>query len=57
VKLHTREFAEATTGPGGQAGLLEAARALALTALELARSPAARQAVARDAGTPPAPRS
>jgi amidohydrolase len=49
LKLHTRGFAEATTGPEGEAGLLEAARALALTARELARCPEARQAVARGA--------
>ena len=49
LQLHTREFAQATTSPEGEAGLLEAARALALTALELARSPEAREAVARDA--------
>jgi amidohydrolase len=49
LKLHTRAFAEATTGPQGEAGLLEAARALALTARELVRCPAARQAVAQEA--------
>ncbi len=48
LKLHTREFAEATRTPEGEAGLLEAARALALTARELARSDAARAAVERD---------
>ncbi len=46
LQLHTRAFAEATAGPQGDAGLLEAARALALTVLELARSPATREAVA-----------
>ncbi len=50
LQLHTRAFARATTGPAGEAGLLEAARALALTIHELARSPAARAAVARAAG-------
>jgi len=45
LTLHTREFAAATTAPDGQAGLLEAARALALTAHTLARSPEARRAV------------
>jgi amidohydrolase len=50
LQLHTRAFAEATTGPRGEAGLLEAARALALTAQVLARSPAAREAVAAEAG-------
>jgi len=49
LQLHTREFAAATTRPRGEEGLLEAARALALTALELARSPALREAVARAA--------
>jgi amidohydrolase len=46
LRLHSREFAEAAAGPGGEAGLLEAARALALTIQTLARSPRARQALA-----------
>jgi len=46
LQLHTREFAEATTAPEGEAGMLEAARALALTVWQLARVPSARQAVA-----------
>ena len=46
LQLHTREFAEATQRPSGEAGLLEAARALALTILDLARDPEARRAVA-----------
>jgi amidohydrolase len=45
LKLHTREFAEAVASPRGEAGLLEAARALALTAHEFARSERARKAV------------
>jgi amidohydrolase len=45
--LHTRAFAEATTTAEGESGMLEAARALALTVWELARSHAARQALAR----------
>ena len=45
LQLHTREFAEATQRPMGQAGLLEAARALALTIAELAAAPDARDAV------------
>ncbi len=49
LQLHTREFAEATSRPSGEAGMLEAARALALTIHELARSEAARRAVAADA--------
>jgi amidohydrolase len=47
LRLHTRAFAEATTSPDGEAGLLEAARALALTLHELARSREAREEVAR----------
>jgi amidohydrolase len=46
LQLHTREFAAATTSARGEQGLLEGARALALTVLELARSPDARAAVA-----------
>jgi metal-dependent amidase/aminoacylase/carboxypeptidase family protein len=46
LQLHTRAFAEATKSPAGAAGLLEGARALALTVLELARTEAARAAVA-----------
>ena len=45
LQLHTRAFAQATTSPQGEAGLLEAARALALTAAELALDPALRAAV------------
>ena len=45
LQLHTREFAEATTRPMGEAGLLEAARALALTILDLARHEPTRRAV------------
>jgi amidohydrolase len=48
LPLHTREFAAAAAGPGGEAGLLEGARALALSVLELVRTPAARQAVAEE---------
>jgi amidohydrolase len=48
LQLHTRDFAEATTTPAGQAGLLEAARALALSVLDLARSEDARMAVAEE---------
>jgi amidohydrolase len=48
LKLHTREFAQASATAKGEAGLLEAARALALTAQELARSPEARLAVAAE---------
>ena len=51
LQLHTREFAEATRSPSGEAGLLEAARALALTILELVRSEPARRAVVEAAGT------
>jgi len=46
LKLHTREFAEATVSARGDAGLLEAARALALTVGILVGSDDARAAVA-----------
>ncbi len=45
LQLHTREFAEATRRPTGEEGLLEAARALALTIAELAASPELREEV------------
>jgi len=48
LELHTRAFAEATTGPQGDAGLREAARSLALTIRELARSPSLRAEVAEE---------
>jgi amidohydrolase len=48
LQLHTREFAAATSTPAGEAGLLEAARALALSVLELARSAETRRAVAEE---------
>ena len=50
LELHTRAFAAATTGPRGEAGLLEAARALALTVTALASSREARDAVAAAGG-------
>lgn len=53
LELHTRAFAEASASPAGEAGLLEGARALALTVAALARSPEAREAVARDGKGPP----
>ncbi|MBT40827.1 MAG: hydrolase [Deltaproteobacteria bacterium] len=46
LQLHTRAFAEAAGTPAGEAGMLEAARALALTVLALTREPEARRAVA-----------
>jgi len=45
LQLHTRAFAAATTSPHGEAGLLEAARALGLCVLELALDPEARTRV------------
>ncbi len=45
LQLHTRAFAEATMSEQGEAGLLEAARALALTLHELATHPEARAEV------------
>jgi metal-dependent amidase/aminoacylase/carboxypeptidase family protein len=46
LELHTRAFAEAARGPEAEAGLLEGARALALTVQELARRPELRAEVA-----------
>ncbi len=46
LDLHTRAFADAAVSPAGEAGLLEAARALALTVADLARSAPDRAAVA-----------
>ncbi len=48
LKLHTRAFAEASASPGGEQGLLEGARALALTIAELARNAAIRGAVSAE---------
>jgi len=49
LQLHTRAFADATHSETGERGLLEAARALALSIHELARDPSSRDAVARAA--------
>jgi amidohydrolase len=48
LQLHTRAFADAAASEAGLAGLAEAARALALTVLELARDPALRKRVAEE---------
>jgi len=48
LELHTRELAAAAASEAGMRGLLEAARALALSVHELARDPLARQEVARE---------
>ena len=48
LQLHTRAFADAAASEAGLAGLTEAARALALTVLELARDPALRAQVAAE---------
>jgi hypothetical protein len=45
LELHSREFARAAASPEGEAGLAEAARALALTVLELVLDPDLRAAV------------
>ena len=45
LQLHTRAFAEATVTAEGRAGLLEGARALALTVLELVESAKLREEV------------
>jgi amidohydrolase len=52
LELHTRAFAEATASAAGEAGLLEAARALALSVAELVGSPEARAAVAAAGDAP-----
>jgi amidohydrolase len=54
LELHTRAFAAATASAQGQAGLLEAARALALTVFALASDPGVRAEVAA-AGAAPGP--
>lgn len=46
LELHSRAFAEATASAAGDAGMLEAARALALTVAVLVRSPETRAAIA-----------
>ncbi len=48
LELHTREFARAAASPAGEEGLLEAARALALTVVDLAADPERREAVRRE---------
>jgi hypothetical protein len=48
LEIHSRPFAEAAASPAGLAGLVEAARALALTVQDLARDPAQRAEVARE---------
>lgn len=40
VEIHTRSFAEATTGPAGIEGMMEGIRALSLTAYDLFADPA-----------------
>lgn len=50
LQLHTRAFAEAAASAAGEAGLGEAARALALCVLALARDPELRARVAREFG-------
>ncbi|MBW2448624.1 MAG: peptidase dimerization domain-containing protein, partial [Deltaproteobacteria bacterium] len=47
LQLHTREFAAATTTPAGEAGLVEAASALAGTVQDLFQQPALRAEVRR----------
>ncbi len=48
LQLHTRAFAEAAASAAGEGGLAEAARALALTVLELARDAGLRARVAEE---------
>jgi amidohydrolase len=52
LELHTRDFAAATVSPAGRQGLLEGARALALTILELVESEETRAAVQAEARAP-----
>jgi amidohydrolase len=52
LQLHTRAFSEATVGARAEAGLLEAARALAGTVQELARCPEVRREVESAARRP-----
>lgn len=49
LALHTRAFAEATASPRGEAGLIEGARAMALTVVEMVGSEALREEVAQAA--------
>ncbi|RIK99942.1 MAG: amidohydrolase [Proteobacteria bacterium] len=48
LEIHSRAFGEAAASERGLAGLLEAARALALTVRDLARDPAERAAIAAE---------
>ena len=48
VKHHTKEFAEADASEAGLAGMISAAKAMALTALDLTASPALATAVRAD---------
>lgn len=48
VSAHTREFAEATVSEAGLAGMLDAARAMALTALEFMADPKLQEQVRRE---------
>jgi amidohydrolase len=48
LEIHSRPFAEAAASAAGLAGLIEAARALALTVHELAREPSLRAAIAAE---------
>jgi len=48
LPLHSREFAEAAASPEGERGLAEAARALALTVLELTLDPDLRAEIAAE---------
>jgi len=49
LELHTRAFAEATATEQGEAGMLEAARCMALAVHALVRDPALRERVAAEA--------
>lgn len=46
LRIHSADFARATVAPAGKMAVLEGARALALTALDLATSPELRRSIA-----------
>jgi len=47
INIHTNGFATATVSPKGELAAVEGATALALTAIELAYSPSAREEVVK----------
>ena len=53
VQHHTPEYTEASRSEAGLAGMLSAAKAMALTGLDLAEDAELREKVRKDAGLPP----